>query len=160
MGVYTSTFPKPGGIKRKIDIRFVPIKSWPTALLHSTGSDEFNVEMRRVALEQGYTLSEHGLFKSLPEGEEEKIKSKKGEKKAEKEARLKEQERKKEKRRVVLKSEAEVFEFLGLKFLEPNERKTGALSKEKVKSPRSPGRRATPPGGMKFGSGERKSPRQ
>ena len=61
-GTYWSSFPEKNGILRKIDIRFVPIESYPTALLHATGSDQFNIMLRRRALERGMTLSEFGLF--------------------------------------------------------------------------------------------------
>lgn len=61
-GTYWSSFPEKNGILRKIDIRFVPIESYPTSLLHATGSDQFNIMLRRKALEQGKTLSEFGLF--------------------------------------------------------------------------------------------------
>lgn len=61
-GTYWSLFPEKNGILRKIDIRFVPIESYPTALLHATGSDQFNIMLRRKALEKGMTLSEYGLF--------------------------------------------------------------------------------------------------
>ena len=62
MGTYIS----PTGLMRKIDIRYVPPESWPTALLHSTGSDQFNVLCRKQAIELGMSLSEFGLFKVIP----------------------------------------------------------------------------------------------
>ena len=61
---YFSNYPEPGGVMRKADIRFVPYESWGSAILHSTGSSEFNVMMRKRAIERGLTLSEFGLFKS------------------------------------------------------------------------------------------------
>jgi DNA polymerase (family 10) len=47
----------------QVDIRFVPEESYGAALLYFTGSKEFNVMMRKKAIEQGYLLNEYGLFK-------------------------------------------------------------------------------------------------
>lgn len=47
----------------QVDIRFVPEESWGAALLYFTGSKDYNVMMRKVAIEQGCLLSEYGLFK-------------------------------------------------------------------------------------------------
>lgn len=47
---------------RRIDIKFVPYISWPTALLHYTGSGEFNQIMRSKAKQMNYKLNEYGLF--------------------------------------------------------------------------------------------------
>lgn len=46
----------------RLDIEFVPLKEWYSALLYFTGSAQNNVRMRIAAKEQGMTLSEHGLF--------------------------------------------------------------------------------------------------
>jgi DNA polymerase/3'-5' exonuclease PolX len=46
---------------RRIDILLTPEDELPYALLYFTGSDAFNVAMRKHALERGYSLSEHGL---------------------------------------------------------------------------------------------------
>jgi len=48
---------------RRIDIRFVPYESYPTALLYFTGSGNLNKLMRQVAKDQDYKLNEYGLFK-------------------------------------------------------------------------------------------------
>ncbi len=48
---------------RQIDFHIVSYDSYPSALLHFTGSKNFNVQMRRVALKKGYTLTEFGLYK-------------------------------------------------------------------------------------------------
>jgi len=47
----------------QVDIRFVPEDSWGAALLYFTGSKDYNVMMRKVAIEKGYLLNEYGLFK-------------------------------------------------------------------------------------------------
>ena len=47
----------------QVDIRFVPEDSWGAALLYFTGSKDYNVMMRKVAIEQNCLLNEYGLFK-------------------------------------------------------------------------------------------------
>lgn len=48
---------------RRIDIRFVDYSCYYSALLYFTGSMEFNKNMRKIAKDKGYKLSEYGLFK-------------------------------------------------------------------------------------------------
>ena len=45
-----------------VDLRVVEPKSYGAALQYFTGSKEHNVSLRGLALKQGYTLSEYGLF--------------------------------------------------------------------------------------------------
>ena len=78
------------GIARRLDIRFIEYESYYAALLYFTGSKEFNVKVRKVAIEQGYSLSEYGLFKK----DTEEI--------------------------IILSSEEELFEILGLDYVPPN----------------------------------------
>lgn len=46
----------------QVDIRFVPADSWGAALLYFTGNKDYNVMMRKVAIDKGYLLNEYGLF--------------------------------------------------------------------------------------------------
>ena len=46
----------------QVDVRFVVPESWGAALLYFTGSKDFNVEMRKIAISKGYLLNEYGLF--------------------------------------------------------------------------------------------------
>jgi len=46
----------------QIDIRFLPEESYGAALLYFTGSKDFNVMMRKKAIEMGYLLNEYALF--------------------------------------------------------------------------------------------------
>ena len=46
----------------QVDIRFVPEESYGAALLYFTGSKDFNVMMRRAAIQKEYLLNEYGLF--------------------------------------------------------------------------------------------------
>jgi DNA polymerase lambda len=46
---------------RRIDIKVYPRDQYGFALLYFTGSDKFNIGMRQEALNQGYSLSDHGM---------------------------------------------------------------------------------------------------
>lgn len=48
---------------RRLDILLTTPDEYPYALLYFTGSDKFNIKFRRKTLEQGYSLSEHGVKK-------------------------------------------------------------------------------------------------
>jgi len=82
-------------LARRIDIRMVAHESWPSAMLYFTGSGAFNVRMRNVALSQGYTLNEYGLY-PLKNGQKGTP--------------------------VKVASEKDIFETLGLMYIEPKER--------------------------------------
>ena len=80
------------GVARRIDIRSVPYHCFYPALIYFTGSKEFNIEIRRKALEKGYSLSEYG-FKKVDDNS-----------------------------MVTFNSEKEIFDFLGLDFVDPTKR--------------------------------------
>jgi DNA polymerase/3'-5' exonuclease PolX len=48
---------------RRIDIRYIPLESYYTALLYFTGSGSFNQSMRQQAKKDGFKLNEYGLYK-------------------------------------------------------------------------------------------------
>ena len=77
---------------RRLDLLVTPEKEFPYALLYFTGSDDFNVAFRKYALTKGYTMNEHEM-KSKEGNEVEGI-----------------------------KSEKDIFDFLGLVYKEPAER--------------------------------------
>lgn len=77
---------------RHLDIRLFPKNSFVYSLLHFTGSGLHNQILRSKALDKGYSLSEYGLT-NIKTGEQ-----------------------------VFLKTEKEVFNFLGTKYLEPHKR--------------------------------------
>jgi DNA polymerase beta len=79
---------------RRIDFLLTTEKEYPFALLYFTGNDKFNVDMRNHALSRGYSLSEHGL-----------------------------KDMKTDKLVTGLKTEKGIFNFLELKYVEPNMRK-------------------------------------
>ncbi|MBI3046161.1 MAG: DNA polymerase/3'-5' exonuclease PolX [Candidatus Harrisonbacteria bacterium] len=46
-----------------MDLRVLPEESYGSGLNYFTGSKDHNVELRRMAIDKGYKLSEYGLFK-------------------------------------------------------------------------------------------------
>lgn len=50
-----------GDVARRIDILYVKPDEYPFAILYFTGSKIFNIKMRKIALDKGYTMNEHGL---------------------------------------------------------------------------------------------------
>lgn len=83
---------------RRIDILFVPYISYPAALLHFTGSGEFNQQMRNIAKKNGYKLNEYGLFKIINSKTNSYNKF------------------------IPVNSEKEIFDILDIEYLEPKER--------------------------------------
>jgi len=75
------------------DLRVIERKSFGAALMYFTGSKEFNVEMRSVAIKKGLKLNEYGLFK---DGKQK-----------------------------VGKTEEEIFQRLGMTYIEPELRENG-----------------------------------
>jgi len=45
----------------QVDLRHVPVESFGAALLYFTGSKEHNIELRKIAIDQGLSLNEYGL---------------------------------------------------------------------------------------------------
>jgi len=85
---------------RRVDFMLTAEHEYPFALLYFTGSGTFNVAMRNWALSKGYSLSEYGLkyHKGPHDG------------------------------KFVdhdFKDEADIFKFIGLKYVEPKNRKDG-----------------------------------
>ncbi|TYB88869.1 MAG: DNA polymerase/3'-5' exonuclease PolX [Kosmotoga sp.] len=62
-----------------VDLRVVPEKSYGAALLYFTGSKEHNIQLRKIAIEKNYKLSEYGLFEMTEDDEEGKCISSKNE---------------------------------------------------------------------------------
>jgi len=57
-----------GGLQ--VDLRVVPEESFGAAWLYFTGSKEHNVELRQIAVDRGWHLSEYGLFEGGEPGRE------------------------------------------------------------------------------------------
>ena len=91
---------------RRLDILLTPEKEFGFAVLYFTGSDKFNVALRSVALEKGYSMNEHGF--TPKEGVEPAPE---------------------------LKTEEEILNFLGFNMIEPKLRVDETiLDKNKIKS--------------------------
>ena len=86
---------------RRIDIRYLPIESYYTALLYFTGSGNFNILMRNQAIDKGYKLSEYHLYKVTKE--DEKVIEKP----------------------VKVNSEKHIFDIIKMEYLEPEDREMG-----------------------------------
>lgn len=82
------------GIGRRIDIMYTKPSEYPFAVLYFTGSDEFNKMMRKMILEKGMTINEYSL---------------------------KDQETKKPVDHV-FNEEKDIFDYLGMGYVEPWER--------------------------------------
>jgi DNA polymerase/3'-5' exonuclease PolX len=91
---------------RRVDFLYTSPKEYPFAVLYFTGSKAFNAVMRGYALTKGFSLNEHGFSK---------MSVKDGEKKETKGSVIKES----------FDSEKAIFDFLGLRYIEPTDRIDG-----------------------------------
>lgn len=83
---------------RRIDIVYLTKKSLPAALMYFTGSGNFNIEFRKLALTKNLTLNEKGLYK-IDKPKTKKILG-----------------------QVEVKTEKDIFDAVGVKYLEPKDR--------------------------------------
>ena len=90
----------PDGIPRRLDFLWAPPKEYAFAVLYFTGSKAFNVVMRQHALSMQFSLNEHGLH-SMSTG----VKG--------------------DPLDLEFPTEESIFEFLGLKYIEPRNRRDG-----------------------------------
>lgn len=99
---------KINNLYRHIDIFYYSEKEYPFALLFSTGSGQFNIEMRADAIKKGYSLSEKELkyldgTPVTPDEYESDIK------------------------KSYPINEKDIFDFLGLVYIEPKNRQSGMI---------------------------------
>ena len=85
---------------RRVDFLYTNPEEFPFAILYFTGSKIFNTVMRHVALEKGYTMNEHGIYKMEAKKKGEKVNR-------------------------TFSSEEDIFDFLGLEYKSPIERTDG-----------------------------------
>jgi DNA polymerase/3'-5' exonuclease PolX len=85
------------GKARRLDLLMTPDEEYAYAILYFTGSDRFNVAFRQYALDKGYTLNEHTLT-PIKEGVKEVP---------------------------YMKTEQDIFKFLGLRYIAPAYRVDG-----------------------------------
>lgn len=108
---------------RRLDILLTPEEEYPYAVLYFTGSDTFNVAMRQLALERGYTMNEHEMrpLKSA-EAAVKKIRGRPAKAAAAAAAGEGEVAKTKPPSVPVMKDEKDIFEFLGLTYVAPKKR--------------------------------------
>jgi DNA polymerase beta len=85
------------GKARRLDLLMTPDEEYAYAILYFTGSDRFNVAFRQYALDRGYTLNEHTLT-PIRAGVQTPP---------------------------YMKTEKDIFKFLGLRYIEPSKRVDG-----------------------------------
>ena len=90
----------PNKTPRRVDFMYAPPNEYAFTLLYFTGSKSFNVAMREFALQKGITLNEHGFSYMKNHIKGEKLDK-------------------------VFKTEKDIFDFLNLKFKNPEERLDG-----------------------------------
>lgn len=99
---------------RHIDIFYYSEKEYPFALLFSTGSGQFNIEMRADAIKKGYSLSEKAIiYDGIHTITKEEYKLKIG--------------------KDYPTEEKDIFDFLGLIYIDPENRQSGAILQKKIK---------------------------
>lgn len=92
-------------LSRRIDFLFTSQEEYPFSILYFTGSKIFNTVMRQHALNLGFTMNEHGLFKMEGKNKGDKVLSS-------------------------FHEEKDIFNFLKLEYKEPTERIDGRSVKE------------------------------
>lgn len=82
---------------RRLDFMFTSLEEWPFAILYFTGSKLFNTLMRARANNMNLTMNEHGLyhFKNKKKGDKINVK---------------------------FKTEKDIFDYLGIQYVEPEKR--------------------------------------
>ena len=85
---------------RRVDFLYASKEEYPFAILYFTGSKIFNTVMRGRALTLGYSLNEHGLYKMDGKKKGDKLEQ-------------------------TFADEQSIFEFLKMKYKEPNQRING-----------------------------------
>jgi DNA polymerase (family 10) len=86
------------------DIRVVPSESFGAALQYFTGDKQHNIELRKIAIDQGFKLNEYGLFAGAKQN-------------AGTNAKMRELELKE--RKIAGKTEEEIYQALGLQYIPP-----------------------------------------
>lgn len=99
----TLAYAKLGEKARRLDLLLTAPEEYPYAVLYFTGSDLFNIAMRSWALERGYTMNEHGMTPLLTEGGAGRNMP------------------------PVMRTEEDIFAFLGLQYVPPTARVGGSL---------------------------------
>ena len=82
---------------RRVDFLYAPPDEYPFAILYFTGSKIFNTIQRQQAIKFGYTLNEHGLYHVVDGKKTTKVDK-------------------------IFNTEKDIFNYLGMEYIEPYER--------------------------------------
>jgi len=82
---------------RRVDFLYASPETFPFAILYFTGSKIFNTVMRNHALQMGFTMNEHGLYKIVNGKKDEKVDN-------------------------IFKNEKDIFNYLNMEYKTPLER--------------------------------------
>ena len=85
---------------RRVDFLYTNEEEYPFSVLYFTGSKTFNTVMRHHALIKGLTMNEHGLYTIVDKKKTEKVVQK-------------------------FSNEKDIFDYLGIEYKEPSDRKDG-----------------------------------
>ena len=97
---------------RRLDLLMVPEDQYAYGLLYFTGSDRFNVAFRQHCLQMGYTLNEKALMPQKAEKAQKQVPS--------------------------MATEKDIFAFLGLQYVAPQERVDEKQIRRLIKRPTFP----------------------
>lgn len=101
-GVKSLTIGKlPNKPSRRLDFMYTPSNEYPFATLYFTGSKAFNVNQRQRAVDLGYSLNEHGIYNFKNKKKTDKLEEN-------------------------FPNEESIFDFLGMEYKTPQERKDGS----------------------------------
>ena len=100
---------------RRLDLLVTPEAEYAYAILYFTGSDLFNVAMRKYALTKGYSLNEHTLTPTAGQAQGQT-------------------QTQTQPQPPPMKTEKDIFDFLGLVYVEPEKRLGEAQIVEKPKT--------------------------
>lgn len=92
---------------RRVDFLFTPPDEFAFAILYFTGSKIFNTVMRQRALDRGYTFNEHGIYVMKNKTKGEKVSQ-------------------------LFLDEKAIFDFLGMEYKAPQDRKDGRAVADNV----------------------------
>jgi len=124
----------PGQTPRRLDFMYASPAEYSFAILYFTGSKALNVVMRQRALELGYSMNEHGLYKMDGKKKGAKLDT-------------------------IFPTEQSIFEFLGLEYKKPTERIDGrAVVVKSTEEPTSEVGIVVTPAEIKKGKANRKKP--
>lgn len=95
---------------RRLDLLLTTVEEYPFALFYFTGSGTFNPKIRQIVMDQGYRLSEQGIYEI---DEKKKIKN----------------QIYNNKQGLPFRTEEDIFNFIGIPYIQPKNRNPDTLDK-------------------------------